>query len=103
MTGDASAEVFVTPTLFASAPIGPMDLFLGAIERAMPQFINTEVRSAVNEAVGALITDPEDRTCPAASHDDASKAEPWEAVTVGELVGPLDLSTIDPLACARRP
>lgn len=29
VAGDASAEVFVTPTLFASAPIGPMDLFVG--------------------------------------------------------------------------
>ena len=30
VTGDASAEVFMTPTLFAAAPIGPMDLFLGS-------------------------------------------------------------------------
>ena len=29
VAGDASAEVFVTPTVFASAPIGPMDLFIG--------------------------------------------------------------------------
>ena len=80
-----------------AAAKGGMDLYLQTLLEALPNLVQEKVRDILNTAIGKVLAKAASANeCTYPKHPDGHW-EAWENITLGEILLPLDISTLDPL------